>query len=410
MWSVPESRAYFVHKAVFSTGERFPVILHANTLQPAVLATRYIIDQRRDSRQASTLERDVRVLSWLYEWCAKVGIDLEGRLRARESLSPGEVQGVARWLRAGRHRKIFGTIGEIGDEATNQIHLLQPRTFNDYLSSVESFLVWAAYEFLPKVNPEADLKRSLRNAKRRITHAFKAFKAVGTVERAKRYGLTGEELCELRELTIPEGQRNPFRRALQTRNHLIIETMLATGVRRGELLKIRLVDLPRGPKQTISIVRQPDDPNDPRLNEPRVKTRSREIPIPKTLAIALTRYVQQERGKCKHQYLFVSSRGKLPLSEAGLNNLFSMIRKEFRVSDRPIHPHLLRHTFNDLLMEKAKLVGMTDDVRIKVQNFLNGWTEGSTQSEIYSHRFVEAEAMQLLDEYQQALWREVSHG
>ncbi|GEM_PF-590198 len=410
MWTIPEDRKYFVHKAVFPTGERFPVILHVDSLQPAVLATRYIIDERRESRQASTLERDVRVLCWFYEWCAQVGIDLEKRLKSGDTLNSGEIQGVARWLRAGRNRKIVGTIGKVNDSSSSRIPLLQPRTFNDYLSSIESFLIWAAYEFVPKASSEAGLRKSLRGAKRRIKRAFRAFKAVGTVERAKRYGLTGEELRELRELTQPGGRRNPFREAMQNRNHLIIETMLATGVRRGELLKIRLVDLPRGPKQTISILRQPDDSDDPRLNEPRVKTRSREIPIPKTLAISLVQYVQRERGRCNHPYLFVSSRGHQPLSLAGLNNIFLMIRKNFRVSDRSIHPHLLRHTFNDLLMEKAKASGMTDDIRLKVQNFLNGWTEGSTQSEIYTHRFVEAEAMQLLGSYQQSLWREEPHG
>ena len=53
---------------------------------------------------------------------------------------------------------------------------------------------------------------------------------------------------------------------------------------------------------------------------------------------------------------------------------------------------------------------MGDDERIKVQNFLCGWAEGSTQSEVYTRRFVEAEALQLIGSYQESLWRGRSNG
>jgi len=56
---------YRVHTTVFSTGERFPVLLHQQTFQPVVLVTRYVIDRRRETKQSGTIERDVRVLKWL---------------------------------------------------------------------------------------------------------------------------------------------------------------------------------------------------------------------------------------------------------------------------------------------------------------------------------------------------------
>ena len=401
---IPKGRKFFVYKAVFSTGERFPVVLHSDTLQPAVLATRFIIDERRETRQASTIERDVRVLCWLYDWCAFVGICLELLLRSGESLSVKQIQGFLRWLRSGRQNKLVGTIGAVDAGADSKAVVLRPRTFNSYLSTIESFLVWAAYEFIPKTDSSEGIRKRLRDAKRRIQRAFKAYKAVESVERARRYGLTDNELQELRKLSIPGGPQNPFRKQIQNRNYLIIEIMLATGVRAGELLKMRLQDLPRGPKQTVSIVRQPDDAKDPRKDEPRVKTRSREIPIPRKLATELVGYVQKERGYCNHQYLFISSRGRAPLSRSGLSNIFSVIQAKSPVGTRAVYPHLLRHTFNDLLMDRAKQTGMPDDVRIKVQNFLCGWVEGSSQSEVYTRRFVEAEALQLLGQYQQSLW------
>lgn len=401
---IPEDKRYFVYKAVFSTGERFPVVLHTDTLQPAILATRYILDERRETRQASTIERDARVLCWLYEWSAFAGINLEGQLRSGGSLPARQIQGFSRWLRSGRQSKLVGTIGKVGKGAESKALALQPGTFNSYLATVESFLIWAVYEFVPKIESTNKVRKSLRDAKKRIRRAFKAYRAVESIERAKRYGLTPEEIDELRTLTKPGEDQNPFRKQNQFRNNLIVETMLATGVRAGELLKIRIQDLPRGPKQTLSIVRRPDDSKDPRKDEPRVKTRSREIPIPRKLATDLMSYVQKVRGDCGHHFLFISSRGGVPLSKAGLSNVFSVLQKKYQAGGRRIHPHLLRHTFNDLLMDRAKQIGMPDDVRVKVQNFLCGWAEGSSQSEVYTRRFVEAEALQLIGKYQERLW------
>ncbi|SMF20772.1 site-specific integrase [Desulfovibrio gilichinskyi] len=400
----PESNRFFVHKAVFSTGERFPVVLNRKTSQPVMLATRYIIDERRETRQSSTLDRDVRVLCWFYEWCSFVGIDLEQRLRSGNGFVSKEIQGVARWLRSGRHKKLIGSIGKLDDQIDYKGPILQPQTFNSYLAIIESFLVWATYEFVPKANLDTEIDKNIQAAKRRINRIFKSYKAIGSVEQAKRYGLTRVELDLLRDLICPRSKQNPFRIQNQFRNQLILETMLSTGVRAGELLKLRVQDIPRGPKQTLSIVRQPDDLADPRKYEPSVKTRSREIPIPRTLAVKLAKYVQSTRGKCEHQYLFTSSRQNYPLSKAGLSNIFSVLHKYFQDYRQSFHPHLLRHTFNDLLMERAKEIGMDDDVRGKVQNYLNGWAEGSFQGEAYTRRFVESEALQIVGEFQNKIW------
>jgi integrase len=395
---------FLVHRAVFSTGERFSVVLHAETLQPAVLATRYLVDERREVRQASTIERDARVLCWLYEWCGQVGIDLETALREGDVLAPGSLRGFARWLRARRTEKVVGAVGVAKDEGASRVPVLPPRTLNDYLAVVAGFFVWAVEEFAPRAYPEGVVRERVEQAKRRVERAFRAFRAASGVERAKRYGLTAEEVADLRDIVAPGGGRNPFRKALQFRNHLIVETLLATGLRRGELLKLRVPDLPQGPKQTLTVLRQPDDPADPRREEPRVKTRSRELPLPRRLAVDLHRYVQGDRGACPHRYLFVSSRGAAPLTASGLGRVFARLRGSFPGGARPLHPHLLRHTFNDQVMERARSMGMPDDVRVKVQNYLNGWVEGSTQGEVYTRRYVEAEALRVVEGFQSSLW------
>lgn len=99
-----------VYTAVFDSGERFPVLLDKNTGQPIILPTRYVIDCRRDRRQASTIERDVRVLGWLYEWASTVQIDLEVRLRRGPPVTATEVPSFARFLRHLRPEKVAGSV------------------------------------------------------------------------------------------------------------------------------------------------------------------------------------------------------------------------------------------------------------------------------------------------------------
>jgi integrase len=396
---------YVCHTSVFFTGERFPVLLYRDTYQPVVLCTRYIIDVRRTTRQASTIARDVRVLGWFYEWCDSVGIDLERRLRVGRIPTLSEIQGFARYLRARRQEKVAGAISRPLQGPDQGIAVLQPQTFNDYLAVVEDFLVWAAYEFIPQNTPETQVREAIEGARHSIQRAFDVNRLAGNT-RVRRYGLTDQEIAALREVIQPGDHRNPFKATTQFRNSLIVELLLATGIRRGELLKLKVTHLPQGPKQTLTIERGPDDPLDPRTTEPQVKTRPREIPVPRRLAIDLHRYVQRHRGRVKHPYLFTSTRNGRPLAVTAVNKLFEQLTEALPQLGRPLHPHLLRHSFNDQLMIKAEALGWDDDKRRKVQNFLNGWSENSTQSAAYTRGWIEAEAMKLAEEFQETLYEE----
>lgn len=393
---------YFCHISIFSSGERFPVLLSAETFQPVILPTRYVIDERRETKQAGTIGRDIRVLGWFYEWSDRNGIDLETLLRNGESLTAGEITGFSRYLRARRSAPIIGTIGQASPE---QFDVLSPATFNSYLAVIEDFLIWAAYEFIPVATPTGEIRDTVETAKERIRRAFRGNRMGGRTPR-QRFGLTPDEVAALRQVITPGAQQNPFKKPLQFRNYLIIELMLATGVRRGELLKIKLQHLPQGPKDTLTVERSPDDKQDSRRNEPQVKTRGREIPLPKTLAIDLWKYAQQHRKRGNHSYLFTSHRNGAPLDSAGVNWIFDLIVSRcFPELKGRLHPHILRHTFNHRLVEQALLLGWSDAERHKVQVYLNGWSDGSTMPAVYSRGAIEAQAMELAERYQASLYQ-----
>ena len=216
---------YLVHVARFQSGERLPVLLYRETLQPVVLATRYILDECRQRSQANTLLRSLRVLKWFYEWCGIAGIGLESRLRRGRPPTAGEITGFCRYLRARNVSPGGDLAGLTGQEV---VDTLSPATFNFYLGVVERFLIWAAYEFVPMVAPPRDVRTTAETCRERIQRAFRSNKLAGKSLR-RRYGLEENEIAELREAVRPESLRNPFRAGVRFRNYVIVELMLATG-------------------------------------------------------------------------------------------------------------------------------------------------------------------------------------
>jgi integrase len=390
---------YRVHTTVFSTGERFPVLLHQQTFQPVVLVTRYVIDRRRETKQSGTIERDVRVLKWLYEWANQTQIDLDLLLRTGNSLTSPQIVGLCRYLRARRTLQSAGGINANGQDQ----RILSPHTFNSYVAIVEDFLIWAAGEYIPQSAPDDELWNIIERGKNSTRRVLRSLHLGG--KSAPKQGLTHEQINELRAVTTPGAQNNPFKRPNQFRNHLIIELMLASGIRRGELLKLKLGHLPQGPKTTLTLERSPDDIVDPRKKEPEVKTLGREIPIPKSLAKDLWKYATGYRRRGNHPYLFTSHRDGEPLNAGGVNWIFKLlVLRCFPSLEKQLHPHTLRHTFNDKLRMTGLRLGWSEEKLRKAQTYLNGWTEGSVMPEIYSRRSIQITALELAEQYQRMLY------
>jgi integrase len=400
--------AYIVRTAKFSSGERFPVLLHRETLRPVTLTTRYVIDVRRQTKQAGTIERDVRVLGWLFDWCERVReredeSDLNSLIRSGKLLSIEQLQGFCRYLRAGRQEKV---IAKLDGGGVRRVEVLAPLTFNAYVGVVKGFLFWAADVFICKVVEREKAREAIDEAKKLIEGVLNNETVGG--KSGQRKGLTAEELALLRSVIKPGAKDNPFRKSVQFRNYLIIELMLFAGLRRGELLKLKIIHLPTGPKVTLTVIRVSDDPSDPRRHEPKVKTLGREIPLSKDLAKALWEYVRKHRRKGAHQFVFTSHRGGAPLSGSGVNQIFRALAntKPLSFLKGRLHPHILRHTFNDALLRVAEKEGYEGEKLRKLQTYLNGWEEDSEMPERYTRNTTEAAAFSLLVRYQDQLYVE----
>jgi integrase len=282
---------------------------------------------------------------------------------------------------------------------------MSPETFNSYIGVIQDFLLWAAYEFIPTSTPEETVRETLRFAVNRLKRSFRSnLKAGKSIP--NRCGLSPQEIEKIRAVIEPSATTNPFKKCVRFRNWLVFELMLATGVRRGELLKLKLQHLPVGSKTTLSIIRAPDDKADPRRHEPQVKTRIREIPLHKSLARMLWRYVEQNRcvNEKAQTYVFTGTRGD-PLSLGAINWIFSSVAKT-RIPnlEGKLSPHTMRHTYNEQLVEIAESLGYTQKQTEEMQRYLNGWSEISAMPTRYTRRIIEVRAMEIAESYQSQLY------
>ncbi len=140
--------------------------------------------------------------------------------------------------------------------------------------------------------------------------------------------LTNEEVSKIIASISLKTVENSF---LNKRDIAIISTLLYTGIRRGELLGLRIQDIDFEQKQVF-------------VNHATSKSKAnRYIPLHPTLHYHLKEYLKELR-KCKYscEYLYVSSKSDNGLTKEGLRHWV----KRYKVrSGVPFHLHRFRHTF-----------------------------------------------------------------
>jgi integrase len=182
----------------------------------------------------------------------------------------------------------------------------------------------------------------------------------------------------------------------------MFEMALELGVRRGELLKLRLDSLPRGCDDGIRILRHPDDPADSRTNEPAVKTAERIIPASRSLLLAVRAYITLPpplgRVRGKSLYLFVTQRG-YPLSLDRTDDVIQDIGRHSGIA--PLSWHRLRHTWSE--QWASRLLSRPNGKDIL--QYLGGWTNPHSPDHYIQHT-VAQQAAELVRAYQQTLYTE----
>jgi integrase len=194
------------------------------------------------------------------------------------------------------------------------------------------------------------------------------------------------------EMILPSSPDNPFESS-RIRNYLIVSILAQSGIRRGALAKIKISDLMlHGTSDQIKIYRSSIDPTDTRIDRPNQKSKAHLATVHTSLMEQMKHYINHIRseipGTHAHDFIFVSekdSRGTIgqPLSLKSINTIFKIISK---VLGFHLHPHLLRHKWNEVFDVKATSMGVDPRILEEARRYAMGWVAGSSMSDIYNDK------------------------
>lgn len=346
-------------------GERLPILLDAER-QPIPWVNAYLIQRLRPRLSVNSLVKTLYVLGYLWAWASTEAFPLEARLVSGEGLTRNEVVSqLYPWLR--RNFKASGKVCKL---------VVSPRTVAFRLNVVSQCVMWhleCAMSAMPVGSP---VIRDTRARLALIERSFANAARVRLPSAAHAAPLSEDRLRRLLQICHPESLENPWKKPYRERNFLILLTMAMLGVRRGELLKLRVSDclLSRHIPE-IRVVRSPDDPADPRINEPQVKTESRHLPCDMSLARYLNDYICRTRRKIsgadRSPFLFLSRDGQ-PMSLARVNGLLGQVaavHPEFE----DLHPHSLRSTCATNFRAAGLRNGLDEERVDKHMMYFFGW-------------------------------------
>ena len=410
----------FVAKRVrFRNGERHSVLSRPGSL-PVHEASLYLARYRKRGRAANTIHAVCMVLALLYRELAKADINLLARLRQGRFLTVPELNRLAE---ATQYR-VDDLSYEDADEPSgskvidirrirmrrkapvDEVKAVTVATQASRLRYMADFL-----EFLSTYIGATLLARQRQELELESASALRAFLAqVPKVsKRAKlgaREGLSKEDQERLLKVIHPDSPDNPWERGfVRQRNWLIVVLLLATGMRRGELLGIQIRDLDqRLPK--LRIIRRADASEDPRPNQPNTKTNDREVELRPTIMRAVWSHITHHRKKIKaarkFPQLIVTDDGQ-PLSGGSIDKIFRQLRDACPGLPVTLTSHVMRHTWNERFSEQAELLGLTDAVEEKARNEQQGWTDNSKSAATYTRRHASRKGRELALKLQEQL-------
>jgi integrase/recombinase XerD len=156
--------------------------------------------------------------------------------------------------------------------------------------------------------------------------------------------------------------------ATTERDKLLVRVLADTGIRVGELRRLRARDLVTQGRERYLRVRGKG-------------AKERLVPITPGLHVRLDRYVRRERPACWTDRLFVTlTRGRSgdyePISETSIQHLMRLLGRKAGL-DKRVHPHLFRHSLaTNLLRRRVNPVQVRD---------ILGHTSLAMIDRVYSH-------------------------
>ena len=394
------------------TGERLPCLVHSSTWIPVRVATRWAVRHRRHHVQSSTLAGNLRHVGKAYSWAKAIGnFDLDEFLCSGRVLNARQLESLAEYIRFSSVSTAETIQAAVGNKVSAQTSpqtqpalLIDTGTFDNALSVIEDFLKWSL-DSMNRGGPALFAFERLILERSRIELIFDYLR-IGATPSRRIEPLEESEIRTIRMAVGPMETTNGwafppiFSSATSFRNWLMFETALDIGVRRGELLKLKVTSLPRGSDTGIRIIRYPDDPHDTRSKEPAVKTAERIVPASRNLLKWINIYLTSPppigRRVFTSPYLFVTVNGA-PISIDRANDVIHAISV---YSGIKLSWHRLRHTWAETT---ANILFDKPDGIDQLQ-WLGGWTNPDSPKR-YVQNVVAKRAQDSIRAYQENIYR-----
>ncbi len=383
----------YVRKHLRPDGERLPLVFEATGV-PAYYPSFLILDRRARNVASGTLERIAHDLIHFGQVLAFEGLDdVHVRFARGHYFNAAEIEAIAQTssvttsglrrlnnakVTVARRAKGFGK----SEYVSNTVKHRRLSNFSDYL------------ELVGRVNE---------------AHAG------GTNERRRR-SCERQEMCEqLRELRpkvrssrvrgkipyqelgrvvdfVANAKPSDLRKiwpnkAIRIRNFAIITVLVYCGLREGELRQLRADDIDLN-QCTLMVARRPDDPDDPRINEPNAKTSDRIIPLRHLVAERLESYILGPGSEVAESggspFLFLSDGNRSRGRPVGRGVVVDAVRDVGAHLGIPnLHPHALRSAWVQNLIDWAIENEIPQGELDRFANYLGGWSYFSKSASHY---------------------------
>jgi integrase len=392
---------YVAKRIRFRNGERYSVLQVPYGL-PVHEVTVFLDKFRKRGRAANTVHFVCCSLALLYRELGMAKVNLLDRLAEGRFLSAAELNRLA----SAAQYRVQDIDEDAQDESkSNVIHIakmglrrksdvtdrkpVDVGTQASRLRYIADFLAFIS-DYVGSTLPK-EAKRELKAESDQALTAFREH-IPPVSRRAKlnaRVGLSQEEEDRLVSMVHPDSPENPWDRGfVRQRNWLIVVLLLATGMRRGELLGLQIGDL-HSSQPKLLIIRRADAVEDPRRIQPNTKTYDREIELAPAIMRMLWNYINKVRQKIKAAraipQVIVSDEGA-PLSQASIDKIFAQLREACPGLPVTLTSHVMRHTWNERFSEQAETMGLTDAVEEKARNSQQGWSDNSKMAANYTRR------------------------
>ena len=411
---------YSTKHIIMSDGERCKLLVNANTGIPLYYPTLYITSQiRGGSRSVSTIQSFITSLKVLLRWLDHYSIDIEERFNRKEFLTLQEVESLRDFCKKPLKEKepkksnviALKRIREGARMAMSQkTPCVYSHTQYNRMTFIADYLKWLA-EILAKERHDRADKNHISAMYKRIK-AHRPKKKRRTNRERDEKGLDLKIVEQVMELLKPGHEKNPFcDPGVQVRNALIIAMLRFLGIRRGELLNLRVEDI-NFVSNEVLIFRRPDSALDPRTYQPLAKTLERTLPINDKMAEKLSQYVTTVRSKFPqarhHPYMFVTHKAGpyqgAPLSNSGFGKLMKEVQG---VSEDfgDVHAHSFRHTWNytfSVLLDNSQ-EEVSPQREEQMRSYLMGWADGSGTAAVYNRRHIKEKAKEAILEHQKGM-------